>query len=66
MAHVKKGHLVPAPQWWKHLRPFWKRLFWKRHRMTERADFERCAGMLGSGGEAIKVLLEERAKDHDR
>jgi hypothetical protein len=28
---VKKGHLRPAPQWWKHLRE-WKRLFWKRER----------------------------------
>ena len=31
MAHVRKGMLVPSPQWWKHLRD-WKRIFWKRHR----------------------------------
>jgi hypothetical protein len=35
MAHVKKGHLVRAPQWWKHLRD-WKRVFWKKHRKAER------------------------------
>lgn len=23
---------VRAPQWWKHLRPYWKRVFWKRER----------------------------------
>jgi hypothetical protein len=33
MASVKKGHLRPAPQWWKHLRE-WKRLFWKRERFA--------------------------------
>ena len=35
MANVKKGQLVPAPEWWKHLR--WvKRLFWKRQRQAEK------------------------------
>lgn len=36
MATVKKVILVPAPQWWKHLRK-WKRVFWKRHRKAERS-----------------------------
>jgi hypothetical protein len=31
MAHVRKGLLTRAPQWWKHLRDF-KRVFWKRER----------------------------------
>jgi hypothetical protein len=35
MAHVKKGHLTPAPEWWKHLR-WLKRLFWKRERRAGR------------------------------
>lgn len=43
MAHVKKGHLTPSPQWWKHLRK-WKRVFWKRERKAAkekvRADRE--------------------------
>lgn len=34
MAHVRKGHLIASPQWWKHLRD-WKRVFWKRHRKAE-------------------------------
>jgi hypothetical protein len=33
MANVKKGQLVPAPEWWKHLRKV-KRLFWKRERQA--------------------------------
>jgi hypothetical protein len=36
MATVKKGILAPAPQWWRHLRPFWKRLFWKRQRQADK------------------------------
>jgi hypothetical protein len=40
MAHVKKGHLVRAPEWWKHLR--WvKRVFWKRHRQAEKTEIRR-------------------------
>jgi hypothetical protein len=37
MAHVKKGHLAPSPEWWKHLR-WMKRPFWKRHRQAERRE----------------------------
>jgi len=35
MATVKKGILVAAPQWWRHLRK-WKRVFWKKQRKAER------------------------------
>lgn len=35
-------------------------------RPLTRSYFERCAGMLGSKGAAMKALLEERAKDRDR
>ena len=31
MANVKKGQLLPAPEWWKHLRKM-KRVFWKAER----------------------------------
>jgi hypothetical protein len=42
MAHVKKGQLTAAPQWWKHLRD-WKRVFWKAERKAAKqlADSER-------------------------
>jgi hypothetical protein len=36
MAHVKKGHTVRAPQWWKHLRPFWKKVFWSKQRQADK------------------------------
>ncbi|MEQ1951014.1 hypothetical protein ABMA59_06310 [Mesorhizobium sp. CN2-181] len=43
MAHVRKGHLVPPPEWWKHLR--WvKRRFWRVHRRAERKLTAREAG----------------------
>ena len=32
MATVKKGILTRAREWWKHLRPFGKKDFWKRER----------------------------------
>ncbi len=38
MATVKKGTTVPAPQWWKHLRPLYKRLFWKRQRRADNKE----------------------------
>ena len=34
MATVKKGMLVKAGEWWKHLRPFGKRDFWSRQRVA--------------------------------
>jgi hypothetical protein len=37
MAHVRKGQLTPAPQWWKHLRS-WKRVFWKAERKAARVE----------------------------
>lgn len=35
---MKKGLTIPAPQWWKHLRPYWKRLFWKKQRRSDKKD----------------------------
>lgn len=32
MATMKKGILTRAGEWWKHLRPYGKRQFWKRER----------------------------------
>lgn len=37
MANVKKGQLVPSPQWWKHLKD-WKRVFWKKERKASDRD----------------------------
>jgi hypothetical protein len=38
MANVKAGQTVLASQWWKHLRPFAKRLFWKKQRKADKAS----------------------------
>ena len=47
MANVKKGQLVRAPEWWKHLR--WvKRVFWKKHREAEKRLVRRCSGETGT------------------
>jgi len=35
MATIKKGVLVRAGEWWRHLR-WTKRPFWKRHRKAEK------------------------------
>jgi hypothetical protein len=38
---AKKGRFVKAPEWWKHLRAFNKRRFWKAERKAaKRADRE--------------------------
>jgi len=37
MANVKKGQLIPPPQWWKHLK-YAKRIFWKSHRQAEKKE----------------------------
>jgi len=37
MATAKKGQLVAAPEWWKHLR-WTKRAFWKRQRQAEKRE----------------------------
>jgi len=37
MANVKKGQLVSAGEWWKHLR-WTKRAFWKRQRKADQRE----------------------------
>ncbi len=37
MATVKKGQLVAAGEWWKHLR-WTKRGFWKRQRQADKKE----------------------------
>ena len=38
VAHVQSGLSVRSPQWWVHLRPYWKRRFWKRQRKAFRRE----------------------------
>ena len=43
MAHVRKDTLAKTGQWWKHLRPYWKRRQQRRERVASakliRAEF---------------------------
>jgi hypothetical protein len=41
MAHVRKDTLVTPGEWWKHLRPFLKRLVSKAERKAARKEIER-------------------------
>jgi len=41
MAHVRKDTLVTSPEWWKHLRPFLKRLVSKRERKAARKEINK-------------------------
>lgn len=36
MASVKKSMLTASPVWGKHLRPDWKRVFWKSERQAQK------------------------------
>jgi hypothetical protein len=45
MSHKRKGHLTVFSEWWKHLRPEWKRFYWKGERMA--------------GKKQIKEILDE-------
>ena len=43
MATKKQGVLTVKTEWWKHLRPFQKRVFWSRHRAAEKREIRRDA-----------------------
>lgn len=38
MATVKKGILAASLEWARHLRPFYKRRFWRKHRRAETSE----------------------------
>lgn len=41
MATKKRGVLTVKTEWWRHLRPFQKRLFWSRQRAAEKRMIRR-------------------------
>ncbi len=47
MATVKKGVIVPSPQWAVHLRD-WKKFFWRKHRKAEQKLTKKEADDRGS------------------
>lgn len=61
MATVKKGVLMPSPEWWKHLRSSrWNR-FWRKHRRAERL-LERQA-RLASAADRLSAADLGKRKD---
>ena len=52
MSHKRKGHLTVTAEWAKHLRPLWKRWFWKGERKAE-------ALISGDAGLSIEEILRE-------
>ena len=38
MAHIHIGQLTATKEWARHLRPWWKRDFWKRERKAARIE----------------------------
>ena len=53
LATVKKGILVRAGEWWKHLR-MTKRSFWKRHRRAEQDSVREDLRMFSREGEEFR------------
>jgi len=41
MASIKKGVLTRPSEWWKHLRPYVKRRFWKAERKAWKMSIKR-------------------------
>jgi hypothetical protein len=41
MANVKQGNISKSPQWWKHLRKEWKRIFWKKERKAQQREIKK-------------------------
>ncbi len=37
MAHKRSGQLTVSGEWARHLRPYFRRIFWKRERVAEKA-----------------------------
>lgn len=43
MASNKQGQLARPPQWWKHLRPYWRRVMWKRERQLSKKEIRHAS-----------------------
>ena len=45
MSHKRKDTLTAPPQWWKHLRPFFKRRVAKAERRAAKKEFDTPRGV---------------------
>jgi len=48
MSSVKKGQLTSSKEWARHLRPYWRRVFWKGERVAGGKEAE--TQLLEAGG----------------
>lgn len=62
MAHKRKGQLTVTGEWARHLRPLWRRIFWKRERRAAK-EFEReehkAMGLERAGQATVEPLVAE-------
>ena len=59
MSHVKSGQMSASGEWARHLRPWHKRAFWKRHRKVEDCGTRTEAGYARSGALKRTRLAKE-------
>jgi hypothetical protein len=55
MASIKKGFLAASKEWARHLRPYWRRQFWKQERRADRKEARKQLGDTNSDGSAAVV-----------
>jgi hypothetical protein len=62
MAHKRKGQLTVSGEWARHLRPLWRRVFWKGERQAAR-ELEReehqAMGLERIGHATVEQLVAE-------
>jgi hypothetical protein len=61
MASVKKGFLAASREWARHLRPYWRRQFWKQERRGGRKEARKQLG--DSNSDASAVVAATTASD---
>jgi hypothetical protein len=66
MSHKRKGQLTTSGEWARHLRPFYRKVFWKRERQAEQAyivaESAELALLLNqppAGTLKLKLLIEQ-------
>lgn len=62
MSNKRHGQLTTSGQWARHLRPLWKRAFWRKERTAAQSDAELQAADSSSGpptGSTVEELLSK-------
>jgi len=67
MSHKRKGQLADSNEWRKHLRPLFRRFYWKRERVAEKNEIKSqlrdlllkpsLVGLLGTSMELVYVRI---------